>query len=250
MGSIPTTSTRAMIHVTDISLHLFVDKLERAEPFSFVRYGDGEWSCILQCAQRTGSGSQKLDIPKLQELLAEGVVNAPHNSNYFLALQSVGFLERKGLLKRIEPWLVRNCTQPVNWCNGEVFHRASMKGKLYPLVEQLRKMEVVVVGPHWLKRLDRDVFPYVKFIEVSTRDCFAQHVGITKEILKSPEGSVISFSAGPTTKVLIYTLYPELGSTNFLIDFGSLWDIYCGKSTRRYHKRVTPEVRRINLMGV
>jgi len=70
--------------------------------------------------------------------------------------------------------------------------------------------------------------------------------GIIRALKTCKAPAVVSFSAGPTTKVLIHNLH---GRGHFLIDFGSLWDIYVGKRTRRYHKRITPKVIRRNLTG-
>jgi len=42
-------------------------------------------------------------------------------------------------------------------------------------------------------------------------------------------------------------LWPEMGEHSWLIDFGSLWDVYCGKRSRRYHKRMGKGVIRENL---
>jgi hypothetical protein len=127
-----------------------------------------------------------------------------------------------------------------------------MRGTLYPLIEQLRKMELIIVGPPWLEGLKK-VFPSMKFVYVRPKNCFTTYQdmrsGIVGALKTCKAPVVVSFSAGPTTKVLIDSLHDEVGDGCYLIDFGSLWDIYVGKQSRSYHKRVTPEVIRRNLTG-
>jgi hypothetical protein len=59
---------------------------------------------------------------------------------------------------------------------------------------------------------------------------------------------VYCFSASMTTNVLIHRLYPLMGETSWLIDFGSLWDVYVGvKSRSGYGKEDWTERIRKNL---
>lgn len=239
------------MQVTTHNLNFYVKRLVDGEPYSFARYGNGEWDCIFKNRARTGSGSQAL-TPALRQALMTSLIKSPRGENFFLAMQSRTYLTRCGLLGPAEQWLDSNAPN-AKWYCGEVFHTASIKQKLYPLVEQLRKMQVVVVGPTYLRALEGNAFKYVKFVSVQGRNCFTQYKSIYNNILNTRQklkGTVvISFSAGPTTKVLIHDLYSQIGKDTFLIDFGSLWDPYSGKNTRRYHRRLTPAIKRRNLTG-
>lgn len=233
-------------------LNFYVDRLKEGEPYAFARYGNGEWDCIFQRNERTGTGSQDLRISALRQGLIDSIRAHQGDSSYLLAMQSRGYLARCKLLSPAEKWLHLNA--PVaQWVCGEVFTHASKGGTLYPLIAQLRKMNLIVVGPPYLKGLEREVFPKMKHVFVRPRDCFVTykdlHAGIVRAIKSCESPTVVSFSAGPTAKVLIHQLYERGGKGCFLIDFGSLWDIYVGKQTRRYHKYVTPEVMRRNLFG-
>jgi len=221
-------------------MQFYVDKLHKDEPFSFARYGNGEWDCILELYHRTRSGSQKF-TPDLRKALEQSLIEK-HTGAYYTALQSTGFLQRIGLLAKLEPWLAHNAPD-LAWHDGEVFTKASMKGRLFPLIEVLKRHRVVVVGPKWLMKL-----PFASvFVPVRTRDCW-QDVDAIEKQLRDLKGVVISFSAGPATKVLIHRLQPIIGKHSWLIDFGSVWDPYCGVNSRRYHGRITPAVQRRNLV--
>lgn len=222
-------------------LQWYVDKLRNGQRFSFARYGNGEWDCILDLYYRTRSGSQRFS-PDLRKALAASL-SVAREGNYYTALQSVSFLGRLGLLPKAEAWCAAHAPD-ATWHDGEVFTRASRAGTLYPLIEALRGQRVVVVGPPWLMSLP---FSSV-FVAVQTRDCWA-HVDDIEAQLRDLKNVVISFSAGPAAKVLIHRLQPLIGKHSWLIDFGSLWDVYCGKHSRSYHKKMTPDIIRRNLRG-
>jgi hypothetical protein len=99
----------------------------------------------------------------------------------------------------------------------------------------------VFIGPSHIRSISKRL-PYVGFVEVRTRNCYQDIAKIHKAILEQPRPAVFCFSTGPTTKVLIAKLFPALGEENFLIDFGSLWDVYCGVKSRSYHKKITPAI--------
>jgi len=240
------------LRIKKYGLDFYVQKLKDQEPYSIARYGNGEWGCILGSSRRTGSGSQSLTIPLLRHQLAESLQRHLSNDNYFLGLQSPGYLDRCGVLRPLKKWLSSQAPT-IKWHDGNVFHHASMRGTLYPLIAQLRKMELVVVGPRWLQGLKKQVFPNMKFVFVRRRDCFetADHIlaGIIRALKTCKASAVVSFSAGPTSKTLIYALHRRATQRPFLLDFGSLWDPYVGKRSRRYHKRLTDAVIKRNLTG-
>jgi len=235
-------------------LSFYVDALAEGRCFSFIRLGNGEWGCILGILQCTPSGSQALNISSLRQGLVESVRRHQKDESYFLAMQSRTYLEHVQLLRPIEQWLRKNAPS-VRWHCGEVFHKASLKGRLYPLIAQLRKMQVIVVGPSYLRKLRKSTFGYEDFVEVRVKDCYQGHKKILGNILRA-RGKlggpvVVSFSAGPTAKVLIHKLHDVISSSSssdtFLIDFGSMWDPYVGRRTRRYHARVKGEILKRNL---
>lgn len=241
--------------VVSYELDFYVQRLIEEEPFSLARYGNGEWDCIFKTRPRTGTGSQALNITSLRKGMKKSIITHQKDPNYFLAIQSRGYLERCKLLPSIKPWL-RNKAPHAKWHCGETFTHASRDGTLHPLIAQLRKMNLIIVGPPWLKGLKKQVFPSMQFVYVRPKDCFVTYKdlfsGIARAIrtaLQQPGPVVVSFSAGPTTKVLIHELHGKVRDRCFLIDFGSLWDPYTGRRTRRYHKRLTAAIMGRNLTG-
>ena len=219
----------------------YVNQLRKNEPFSFIRYGNGEWDCVLGTFHKTRSGSQQFSR-ELRSALTS-VLEAPLPDRCYMALQSTDYLKRIRMLPGIEAWL-REHKVEFNWHDGEVFHKASKKARLFQLSRELKQRRTVVVGPRWLLSL-----PFSgTFIPVRRRNCW-QDVDSLYKKLSTFRNAVISFSAGPTTKVLIRRLFPVIGDTCWLLDFGSLWDPYCGVESRRYHKSMSKAKCHKNLYG-
>lgn len=217
-------------------LDWYVDKLNDGEPFAFSRYGNGEWDLVLGRGSITGSGSQRFN-DDLREAMRRTLTDM---QGYQYAIQSTSYLERLGLLSEAEEWLAEQDVD-IEWHDGEVFHKASRHGRLHPLIEAMQQYNVVVVGPPWLHSL-----PFADiFIEIPAHDCWKQRFVIEAQV-RMYHDSVISFSAGPATKVMIHNLYPH---NSWLIDFGSLWDVYGGKESRRYHRHMSADVIERNLRG-
>lgn len=216
-------------------LKFYVDKLQRGEPFSFVRYCDGEWNCLLNWGKVAG-------FEGLYAGLAASILE-PRMGDYYLALQNHGFLEPRGYIPRIEQWLKQHKAPDINWHFGTVFHRASGNGQLWPLIKALQAKPLVIVGPKWLQKLSFAT----EFVPIPIKNCWLDAELIEARLQNVANGSVISFSAGSTAKMLIHQLAPTLGQHSWLIDFGSLWDPYCGVKSRQYHKIMSAKTVHRNL---
>ena len=229
-----------MMKVKSPGLQFYVDKLRNNEPFSFVRYGDGEFDCILKLGRTMGARNQHC-LPDLVLALKESLTEKRAGAYYHA--MNPDFMGRISALPKIEAWLASNAPT-LDWHQCTIFYKASLKGRLFPLVQAMEERRVVVVGPPWLNKL-----PFAsEFVPVRTHDCWKDVNSIVAQ-LRNLKNAVVSFSAGPTTKVLIHRLQPLIGKHSWLIDCGSVWDIYCGVKSRSYHGRVTPAIQRKNLTG-
>lgn len=234
--------------IAEPGLQYYVDRIKSGKPYTFVRYGDGEWSAaFLHDRTYTGSRSQQLNIPKLQKDMRRSLTHCHIAENYIPALRPTSL--KRGIVTN---WLVQNVPKGVNWHDCRVFYRSSKHGRLFPLVEALQNLDIplIFVGPERLRKLsERQIFPKAVFITIPGKDCYVVKAKIIQRVLDAPRPAFISFTAGPAAKIMVYELYRVLGDSSFLFDFGSLWDIYSGHSTRGYQRRMTPEVVRRSLTG-
>jgi hypothetical protein len=237
---------QTLVRVRQRPLSYYVSMLRDLRPFSFSRFGDGEWSAILSKPGENCDGHRF--FPDLGSDLRDSLVNG---KGYYYGMQIRAI---KAMGKEIRGFLQRHGTT-IDWHDADVFHYANNAGTLFPLVQQLREMKVVVVGPAHLRGLDGSVFPYDGFIEIPPKNCYLDKENIFRKISDYHEKSgsaaaVYAFSASMTTNVLIHRLYPAMGAASWLIDFGSLWDVYVGvKSRSGYEKEDWSARIRKNLEG-
>lgn len=207
-------------------LVFYVDMLRPGEPFSFARFGDGEWNAILGVQGANCDGHEY--FPQLGADLRSAIID---NYNYFYSIQGRAI---KYLGKGIRRFLTDNRVK-IRWHDSDIFHQCDNAGTLFPLVKQLRTMKTVVVGPAHLRAINKRVFEYAHFIEIPSKNCYLDKENIRRSVADwyEKEGpAVFCFSASMTANVLIHELFPLMGRTSWLIDFGSLWDCYVGVDSR------------------
>jgi hypothetical protein len=233
------------LNIKQPGLQFYVNKIKQGQPFSFVRYGDGEWSAILADGrQRTGSGSHSLTIPQMQADMRKSVLHRHKAANYIMALRQTA------MKPPIKKW-VRQHAPGVAWHDCTVFYKASRKGRLYPFIQAVRHADlpVVVVGPPWMRRLNGKVFKLADFVDIPARNCYWHKDRIVKRVLSFGKPAIITVSAGPPGKIIVWELFKKIGAHSFIIDLGSLWDVYCGKRSRQYMRGMKPSTIRRNLHG-
>lgn len=221
----------------------YAQRIKENKPFTFIRYGDGEISAIINDGRRiTGSHSHRLDVPKMKQQLRQSIIRRPNASNYFTAVRETA------LNRRFETWLIRN-NRHTKWHDCTVFYKASRKGQLFPLIDAIRQsdLKLVMIGPPHLAKMQKHL-PVAKFIPVPIRNCY-KTIGqkIKLVIAESDEPLIVSISAGPPAKIMAWRLYKHVGEKSFIIDFGSLWDVYVGRPSRRYQRSMSGATIRKNL---
>lgn len=233
------------MNIKQPGLQFYVDKIKRGEPFSFVRYGDGEFSAIIgDSRRRTGSGSHSLTIPQMRVDMRKSVLNRHRADNYIMALRQTA------MKLPIKKW-IRKHIPDLAWHDCTVFYKASRKGRLYPFVKAIRDsgLPIIVVGPPWMRKLNGRVFKLADFIDIPAKDCYRKKDEIVERVLNFGKPAIVSISAGPPGKIMVWELFRRIGQHSFILDLGSLWDVYCGKRSRQYMRGMKPGTIRRNLHG-
>ena len=198
-----------------------VQEISLGNPFAFTRWGDGEWLNIRKAPGGNCDGN--LYYHDLGEALKEIVET---KQDYILGAQD---------LKWNLPSDVANFTEQ-DWIDADVFHKASMEGRIDLLGEALRVPHVVYIGNKDLKRL-----PFInEFIEIPSNNVWKQKdelLEVIKGTLDINRAKVYCFSAGMATNVFIHELWQYNNKQTYL-DVGSVFDPYVGKHTRTYHKHL------------
>lgn len=189
-----------------------IDKIESFEPFSFSRYGDGEFNCMF------GKAGANCDGHEYFEDLGERLNHAFLNPRGIIAVQRYGYEQYKDQLGANV------------WADADILHRASIEGKLHMFHEALQGNEVVLVGPKHL----REFRIYDEFIEVPLRNAWKDYFCILQQLKWTiGEGDIVLYCCGMMAEVLIWDMYKDYYTQ---IDCGSLFDPYVGVMSRQYHK--------------
>jgi len=217
-----------------LGIHHFVDKLQNGEPFSFARYGDGEWFTIFGgryigmhnsngCTFTTHLSDCLRQVLDDQNPYMHATLRIAHRK---LGDRIGGFLEHRGVALR--------------WYRGDVLLDQSLKGNLWPLVRELQKKRILFVGPNHLRGIDEMFFQYVDFINPPKRNAIMSRHILVPAILRSIKDKkidVVAWCCGLHTKVFINDIWKEYGDRITQIDFGSMFDGYFAVGSRSYVRR-------------
>jgi hypothetical protein len=223
------------MNIKPLPLTWFVEQLKANRPFTFARYGDGEWLTILGFYGMRNSNGCTFSKELSDDMRA--VLN--RQNPYYHAILKIARREREipygGKMipyggPVIEQWLKENDIT-LDWYDGDVLLEESLRGELFPLIEQIRERRVLYVGNHRLRGLNMrgaGFFPYRAYIEPPPQNAHLVKNELLAGIYRAIRQYKIDFigwSAGLAGKVFIdevYMRFPEVTS----LDFGSMFDAY------------------------
>lgn len=218
------------ISLDKADISLFNERLAANVPFSFARFGDGEWSAIL------GKSGGNCDGHRYTSGLSTSLVDCLANpKGYWYGMQPFA-LRTMGM--EICPFLLKKKLR-MHWYNASIMHDANIEGKLASFLRELCKKECVIIGPAYLRMLNEKVIPYAHFIEIPAQNCFEAFGSIRDAVATygaGKKGVVYLFSASMAANGLIHELFDSLGTHNWLIDAGSLWDVYANVKSRSVYE--------------
>jgi len=209
------------------SYYRYVEFINNRMPFSLTRYGDGEFGCMMGERGETCDGQNYTKQLKIH--LNRTIENPILKKNYYYGMVRIA---RIVYGQKVDKFL-KDC--PIQWVDGTGFVDASRDGILFPLFEALRDQKIMIIGSIHLAPMYRDLFKYQVLIPVLKQNAYMKRDTVKRNILASiNEVDLLAFSTGPMTEVLIHELYKDYGQTHTMIDFGSLWDVFMDKQSRRY----------------
>lgn len=218
--------------------HWYVDRLENGDWFALAGYSDAEWCCVLGLREGERTALGQIIDPGHGLLLAD-ILRGRAGSERFL------FAVPKCLCDMSRTIFGDNC---IDWWLGsqgirmEAYERDSVtddlacEAGLYPFINQLRKMDVVLIGPAPLRGLD--FLGYRHFVEISSPNLHLEVGGIERAVAAAVacwDGKAVYLvSAGVSAAVIIDHLYPLVVPGSYLIDCGSIWDAFVGIGEQRH----------------
>jgi hypothetical protein len=208
-------------------LHKIITHLQNGENFSFSRFGDGEWSCLL------GKNGANCDGHAYFHDMGDRLLKiVESNPKYYMGLQTLAESTYPDEIAKY----------PIEWVESDCLHRASIRGEIQPFFDELNKKNIIFVGNH--RHQKQNIINVDTFIEVPLNDCWRKYEN-TLSSLKSivDKDDVIIYCASMMANVLIDDIYNEFGDTVTQIDCGSLFEPYMGISIRSYHSKLIQKLK-------
>lgn len=231
-----------MTQLLEKPIDWYVERLKKKEYFSLVGYSDAEWFCILgeRLGEKTGLGQiidKKHGWKLLDVLLRRGTRFAPYlgRSNFLL---SVPKCLTKGQKRDyfhdgpIEDFLTYLKIETTIYERDMITDDLAKESGLFPFIQQLQKMDVVVIGN---KQLKLDFLSPKLHIKIASPNLHIEEEGIEQTVEKAinyGKSSVYLVSAGVSAAIIIDQLHNKIPDS-FFIDCGSIWDAFVGIGGQR-----------------
>lgn len=211
--------------VKDWPLRDFLTRIERHDPFTYTRWGTGEWHAVF--SERNGF------IPKdgswyfhaICRDISSVLLRKPQ---YSLGLPSATLTQFDG---RIENYIDGAGMQDLDWTSDDSL-RPTTIDDMHQLLSVINHTNLILVGPPHLKKTWW-ALRYKAFVSVPPRNAYLCKDEITANVLSAVEDvhkhCVVSVSAGVTATLVLDRLHDRLGTRHTLIDFGSVWDSFVRK---------------------
>ena len=228
--------------IDKLTYKILIKKLDAKEPFTFSRFGDGEFNTIFNKKDTRGNMGKNCDghlyYPELGIELLDILKSQP---KYFMGLQP--------LAMRIEGEEIQKLFQENNinieWSDTDILHNASICGDLGLFIKALKNNECnILAAPEFLSECSK-LFPIHERIIVPDTNAWLEIKQITYDIIKAinlnhkkKKNIIVLIMAGMTANVILDTLYIPYGERITIIDTGSVFDPYCGRNSRSYHKKL------------
>ena len=204
---------------------LICEKLRKREPFSFARYGDGEFNAIYGKQGRNCDGHEY--FPDMGKRLREALESKP---NYIVGLQPLTLASGR--------WpQIQKDFPGIQWVDADCIHNASIDGRLELLFTELRRRDVMVIGPAHIDNIAKALG--VHWFRLPDSNCWERFGAVRNWILNEHvkfNDPVVLLCASMMSEVII----DEFKDYDYItmIDMGSVLDPYVGVKSRRYHHKL------------
>lgn len=220
-------------------LHWYLSKICDNQPYSLSRWGDGELFSACGYLNKKPSWKRTANCDGHgfhYDTLGRELAGILKSKPPYEMATAAGWFKNKDTSTQCNFVFERCKLFERTWHQLNLFHYASIKGFMPEMISAFRTRPIVLVGPQFLKKIFPQLAP-AKFVPVG-KDCWKQIKTIEEQTRKALDaagkGSLLLLCAGMSANVLVHRLYSDYGSHSFLIDWGSVFDPYCGVISRSY----------------
>jgi hypothetical protein len=219
--------------VQNLSIDHYLSLIKDNKPFSFSRFGDGEVLTMFNADFFKGPNWHYGDwVFKCGEDLKRIFQNG--YDYYHCMLYGTFWSHGPHTGEEFKQFLIETCPN-LSLYNGEIWADASTDDNIEQITTAISNYNPVFIGGKHLKNIRHiNGICDMSLIVVDDLNAYDQIDFVKSEIIKKIENGnrMFCFSAAVASKVIIDDLFPIYGDKCFFIDFGSVWDPYCGKLSR------------------
>lgn len=214
----------------DYSPDLYIKKIQNKEYFSYSRFNDGE---LIAAIKQTDIGKslqteKNCDnhkyFPEMGKELLESLKYG-NDKNYII--QYLWGWIRNNQFNQYTEFLIQNKFITGSYQKSDFLqHMLRYEPEKFKIfINEIKKYDIVFVGPSYTSEIT--FLGKYKHIQIPQVNCYLEKKSIINNIEKEITGNqMILFAASMTTNVLIMELFQKYGNDNFMIDIGSLFDIF------------------------
>jgi hypothetical protein len=200
--------------------------------------GDGEWNAILG-TKTPHNCDGHIYYPDMSEALRKVLISKP---GYYIGMQDLA-MRIKG--KEIKEFKKKHNLNDLKWFNADILHRASARGKIATLFDLINtRHNIILVGPSYLDEM-KNYITLNGQVVIPELNCWKAYKEMSYSCSKLANSAAIKnkdilflVCASMPAKILINDIYSQYNERMniSLLDIGSLFDPFCGKNSRGYHR--------------
>ena len=219
-----------------LTFHDVCTKLQNKEPFTYSRFGDGEFAAIY-AAQYNEPGANCDGHQYFQDMGFELAEILKSKRSYHIGIDTS---ERPAKVQKTLGFLIDNDLTDKQYARSDLFHIALVHQHFKRFFEAISERDIIVIGPQYLDKLAiLSEGTGIQHIIIPDSNCWLYTDDVLERLLVSDvEGKVLLFIASMAANVWIDRLWQVYGDSVTLIDLGSALDPYCSKMTRSFHKKL------------
>ena len=211
----------------------FCERIDKKEPFSHIRFGDGEMIALIgnnpnfiNCDNDRCSASLNRQITKIvtEPVLAQNFLYglAPHVS------QIGGNLVEECKRKPKKKGQIRKWHDGIKWQSATIFIDANRNGYMDRFFSLLDKNKTCLVANKKLHKMKFKFDYYIEAPEVATWEAKGEEIlkQIKLNSVKNISPVIFLFCIGMSSLPIIYYSYKSIGEKDYLLDIGSAFDPY------------------------
>jgi hypothetical protein len=210
----------------------YLEKINKNEPFSLTRFGDGEVLCMFNPTFFNSRPIYKDWILSCGPIMKQIFIN---NYAYYHCFLDCTFWTRGPHRGDAFINFLNETCPTTEFYDGEFWQNLSFTNRITEITSAIDPYGPVFIGGKHLENMKLVTgITSMQNIIIDDDNGYLDKDRVRNTIIKKfGEGSrMFCFSASILSKVLIDELYPMIGDTCFLIDFGSVFDPYCGILSR------------------